>query len=175
MQEVDLVGPRIRLRRSRVTDAEATFRWFANATVTEYLPLAGERVLPMDDIVRFLQQASRDDAPNLQLAIELSSGRLIGCGGLRNIVPASSAEISLVIGEPDVWGAGYGQEAMRLILQFGFEQLQLALIWLIVRTDNARALGLFRGFGFTVVETLDPVVVRGVERTKYRMQLAKAP
>jgi len=174
LEDIDLLGPRIRVRRARIDEAEARFRWFANRTVTEYLPLAGERILPMPSVLAFLERASRDDDPNLSARIELLDGRLIGCGGLRSIVQGESAEVSVVIGEPDVWGLGYGREAMGLLLQFGFEQLHLRTIWLVVRTENSRGLRLFAGLGFAVVETLEAaVVVGGIARSKLRMQLSK--
>jgi RimJ/RimL family protein N-acetyltransferase len=173
MQDFELVGERVRLRRARLDQAETSVRWFANPAVTEYLPLAGERSLPLAEVVAFLERASRDDDPNMSARIELLSGRLIGSGGLRNIVPRESAEVSLVIGEPDAWGLGYGREAMALLLQFGFEQLQLRSIWLIVRTDNVRAVSLFEKLSFVVVEKLEAaVVVRGKARDKFRMQLS---
>src|SRR5204863_9690117 len=108
MKDIELLGSRVRIRRARLDDAEASFRWFADAQVTQYLPLAGERILPMEDILEFLRKASRDDAPDVSVGIELLSGRLIGCGGLRNILDGDSAEVSVVIGERDGWGCGYG-------------------------------------------------------------------
>jgi RimJ/RimL family protein N-acetyltransferase len=174
LEDIDLLGTRIRVRRARIDEAEARFRWFADRTVTEYLPLAGERILPMASVLAFLEQASRDDDPNLSARIELLDGRLIGCGGLRSIVQGESAEVSVVIGEPDVWGLGYGPEAMGLLLQYGFEQLHLRTIWLVVRTENSRGLRLFTRLGFVVVETLEAaVIVGGVARSKLRMQLSK--
>jgi RimJ/RimL family protein N-acetyltransferase len=155
MEDIELLGPRVRIRQARIADSEASFRWFADARVTEYLPLAGERLLPMKDILEFLSQASGDDAPNISVGIELLAGRLIGCGGLRSILHGDSAEVSVVIGERDVWGSGYGREAMQRLLQFGFERLGLRTIWLVVRAENARAMRLFTGLGFVVAETLE--------------------
>ena len=174
MEDIELLGPRVRIRRARIDDSEASFRWFADARVTEYLPLAGERSLPMRDILEFLSKASRDDAPDMSVGIELLSGRLIGCGGLRNILDGDSAEVSVVIGERDVWGSGYGREAMQLLLQHGFEQLNLRTIWLVVRAENARAMRLFTRLGFVVVETVvAAATVGGVPRDKVRMRLAR--
>jgi RimJ/RimL family protein N-acetyltransferase len=174
VEDFELLGPRIRIRRARIDEAEARFRWFADPTVTEYLPLAGERILPLADVQAFLEKATRDDDPNLSARIELLDGRVIGCGGLRSIVQEESAEVSVVIGEPDVWNLGYGGEAMALLLEFGFKQLHLRTIWLIVRTENTRAVRLFTRLGFVVVETLEAaVIVRGIARSKLRMQLSK--
>jgi RimJ/RimL family protein N-acetyltransferase len=172
MEDIELLGPRVRIRRARIDDAEARFRWFADARVTEYLPLAGERILPMKDILDFLTRASQDDALDVSVGIELLSGRLIGCGGLRSILRGDSAELSVVIGEPDLWGSGYGREAIQLLLQFGFERLSLRLLWLVVRAENTRAVRLFTRLGFVVAETLEAAaIVRGIPRDKFRMQL----
>ena len=176
MEDIHLLGPRLRVRRARIDEAGARFRWFADPTVTEYLPLAGERILPMANVLAFLELASRDDDPNMSAGIELLSGRLIGCGGLRSIVRGESAEVSVVIGEPDVWGLGYAREAMDLMLQFGFERLHLRTIWLVVRAENTRGVRLFSRLGFAVAETLEAaVIVRGIARSKLRMQLSREP
>jgi RimJ/RimL family protein N-acetyltransferase len=91
---------------------------------------------------------------------------------LRNISAAKSAEISVVIGERDCWGLGYGGEAMRMLLEEGFNELRLQNIWLVVREENARAVGCFSRLGFTVAEKLEAaVVVKGVPRNKLRMEL----
>jgi RimJ/RimL family protein N-acetyltransferase len=89
-------------------------------------------------------------------------------------VERESAEISLVIGETSFWGQGIGQEAMTLLLNFGFTELRLVHIWLIVRVDNKRAIDLFSGLGFTRNEILNNSVdVEGVPCDKWRMALDK--
>ena len=173
MEDVALVGPRLRIRRARIEDAELWCSWFADPRVTQYLPLAGERSLPMADVRSFLQQASRDDDPKLTVAIEAPGGHLLGCGGLRDIIAGGSAEVSLVLGEPAAWGRGYGHEAMTLLLRFAFERLHLERVWLLVRADNQRGVRLFTRLGFVVTETAEgAVVAQGLPRDKYRMELA---
>lgn len=174
MKDVELLGPRLRVRRAREADAQASFRWFADPRVTEYLPLAGERSLPLPEIESFLARACRDDDPDFSVSIELRDGRLIGCGGLRNIVPGESAEVSVVIGEPELWGAGYGREAMELLLRFGFENLRLRSLWLVARAENQRGLRLFEKLGFVVEARQEAaVVVAGVARDKLRLRLLR--
>jgi RimJ/RimL family protein N-acetyltransferase len=176
MKQIELLGLRIRIRRAMLQDADARFRWFSDPLVTEFLPLAGGSGLPMDQIVAFLAAVSRDDSPDLSVGIdEVRSGRTIGCGGFRNLVPSHSAEISVVIGERELWGLGYGRDAMDLLLQIGFTELNLKTIWLIVREDNVRAVRLFSGFGFVTTEILQAAtIVNGVGRNKLRMQVASA-
>jgi RimJ/RimL family protein N-acetyltransferase len=172
VKDIELIGPRVRVRRARPADASASFDWFANPVVTEYLPLAGESSLPMENIVSFLEQASRDDDPDFSVGLELLTGELFGCGGLRAIVPGTSAEVSVVVGEQRLWGHGYGGEALQLLLDFAFQELRMGTVWLIVRADNTRGVRLFTRLGFVVVETFDALVgVSATPRQKHRMEL----
>jgi RimJ/RimL family protein N-acetyltransferase len=173
VKDIELIGPRVRVRRARPADASASFEWFANPAVTEYLPLAGESSLPMENIVSFLAQASRDEDPDLSVGLELLTGELFGCGGFRAIVPETSAEVSVIVGEPKLWGHGYGGEAMELLLDYAFRGLHLCTVWLIVRADNSRGVRLFTRLGFVVVSTFEaPVGVSATPRHKHRMELS---
>ena len=59
-------------------------------------------------------------------------------------------------------------------IRFGFADLGLTAIWLIVRSDNEPALKLFRALGFEVVEhRRGAVTVDGIPRDKYKMLLSK--
>jgi RimJ/RimL family protein N-acetyltransferase len=174
MTKLELVGTHLIIRNPRPQDAASWFRWFADPLVTKYLPLAGKGVLPMESVIAFLETASTSDRPELACAIELREGRLIGCGGYRNFVEHESAELSLILGEPDVWGKGYGKEALHLLLDYGFADLDLKEMWLIVRSDNTAAVGLFRSAGFQVCEGEDlEVMIDGATRYKHKMKLAK--
>jgi RimJ/RimL family protein N-acetyltransferase len=169
---VDLYGPRLHVRRARLADASASYRWFANPDVTAYLPLAGKRTLPLDEIEAYLARVEKTDGPELAVTIELIGQGPIGCGGFRNF-DADAAELSLVLGEPSAWGQGLGAEAMQILLAFAFGPLALKRVWLIVRADNARAVRLFSRMGMVVVEKqIGAAVVDGTTRDKLRMELA---
>lgn len=61
---------------------------------------------------------------------------------------------------------------MRLLLRYGFEELALERIWLVVRADNRRGVALFDRLGFLVTETMEAAaIVRGTPRDKFRMDL----
>ena len=57
-----------------------------------------------------------------------ADGRHIGNIALNTIVDGS-AELSIMIGAKDVWGRGYGSEAIRLITHYGFDTLGLDRLW----------------------------------------------
>lgn len=170
--EVYAQGPNIMLRQPKMTDAEPRHRWFADAGVTRYLPLAGKGCIPMDAILSYLEQVIASDRPVFDVSIGLSDGAIIGSASYRDIVEGESAELSIVIGSADARGRGLGREAMALLIDYGFDAMKLESIWLIVRADNAVAVGLFGSLGFETVEVLEgAVVVDGVSYDKLRMEL----
>jgi RimJ/RimL family protein N-acetyltransferase len=48
-------------------------------------------------------------------------------------------EFGIVIGDKKLWGHGYGSEATKLILEYGFKNLKLHRIELLVLDSNERA------------------------------------
>src|SRR5690606_5943840 len=59
-----------------------------------------------------------------------------------------SAELGIVIGEKRFWGQGYGRDALRLLLRFGFNTLNLNRISLQVHADNVRGIRSYEKAGF---------------------------
>ena len=76
----------------------------------------------------------------------------IGMIGLRHIYPRSqSAEMGILIGEKDYWNKGFGTEAVRLILDYGFTVLSLHNIMLSTYAYNERAIQAYLRAGFRMV------------------------
>ena len=61
-----------------------------------------------------------------------------------------SAEIGLLIGEPGNRGRGYGQESLRLAVDFCWKELNLQRLSLTLIGENAAALQAYRRVGFEV-------------------------
>ena len=61
-----------------------------------------------------------------------------------------SAELGIAIGEKQFWGQGYGTEALLLLVQHGFENLNLNRIYLNVYETNPRAIHSYEKAGFSV-------------------------
>ena len=75
--------------------------------------------------------------------------RPIGSVYLRDIDRESKkAEFGIFIGEKEWLGRGIGEEAAKLILEYGFEELELHKIKLRVLADNKRAIASYRKAGF---------------------------
>ena len=75
--------------------------------------------------------------------------RPIGSIGLERISPTNHhAMFGIVIGEKSHWEKGYGTEATRLILDYGFSQLNLHRIWSGAIAFNERSIRLHKKVGF---------------------------
>lgn len=59
-----------------------------------------------------------------------------------------SAEYRIVIGEKDFWKKGYGAEAAKLVIDYGFNKLNLNKIWLGVNSENKAAVKSYKAAGF---------------------------
>jgi RimJ/RimL family protein N-acetyltransferase len=60
------------------------------------------------------------------------------------------AWLGIGIGDRRFWGQGYGTEAVRLILKYGFGELNLYRISLNVFDYNGRAIGSYQKAGFKI-------------------------
>jgi RimJ/RimL family protein N-acetyltransferase len=47
-----------------------------------------------------------------------------------------SAEFAIIMGEKEYWGQGYGEEALRFVLEHGFKKLGLNRIWTGTGSSN---------------------------------------
>ena len=78
-----------------------------------------------------------------------ASGDLIGLCGLSNIEARHRrAELWLYIGPPEARGQGLGSGAVRLLVAFGFEQLNLGRIHLYLAAYNEPARRVYEACGF---------------------------
>lgn len=132
-------------------------RW---AQDPEVLALAGGAPLDMS-FERFrqvflAQLPRRNTETEQQYAILDETGRLIGRTGLFMLGSRRDrAELGIVIGDRSKWGAGYGRDAVALLVDHGFADLGLQRITLYTFPENQRAQRAFQAVGFRRVGTLE--------------------
>ncbi len=92
------------------------------------------------------------DASRVVFAIRRKADlRLLGYVQLINILPAPrTAELGVLIGATSDRGQGYGQEAVRMAVQFGWRDLNLQRISLLVIGENPNAARVYLKSGFEV-------------------------
>lgn len=89
------------------------------------------------------------------IIVDLVSERSIGWAGLSHIdLRNSSAEVNIVIGEPQEWDSGKGTEAARMLVEHAFEVMNMHRLYLRVAEYNRRAIEWFTASGFTIEGTM---------------------
>ena len=145
-----LQGSLVVLRRHVPANLAAFHRWYADPEIAR---LARYQPTPMrpEEIERFF--AARLVGPDaLAMAVhERATDRLIGTCALSQLDGENgSALYHITIGEPEVWGHGFGTEATQLMLDHALGTLNLHRIALYVFEFNERAIRAYRRAGFVV-------------------------
>jgi len=80
----------------------------------------------------------------------LETGELIGTCQLHSINKIHrNAELQIRLGNVSLRGQGYGTEAVRLLLEFAFKDLNLRRVYLHVFSSNLAAIHVYEKAGFT--------------------------
>lgn len=98
----------------------------------------------------FRERAEKDRPGSFPFLVQsLHDERIIGEGGLFDAFePHRNAWLAIGIGERELWGKGYGTDAVHILLRFGFEELNLHRINLGTFGYNTRALRAYEKIGF---------------------------
>ncbi len=141
-------GDKVRLRAFEQSDLEAN-----HAFVNDYGTLRGMMSgIPfpasMEDERQWLSQQSSYTRGEYQFAVENLAGELVGrCGAIRVDWKNRVAELAIMIGAP-YRGRGYGREAMALLCDFCFREMNLHRLKVSVFAFNEAALRCYAANGF---------------------------
>ncbi len=145
-----ILGERIRFRAIERSDLPTFVAWINDAEVragiSAFLPISQARE------ENWFDEMLKRPPEEHPFAIEVKQKDdwlLIGTISLFDIAWRSrKAEIGIMIGEKAYWNQGFGTEAMLLMLQHGFETLNLHRIYLKVYSTNPRAIRAYEKVGF---------------------------
>lgn len=144
-----LEGSKLRLRAMTRDDLPLLCQF--NNDVEVELAGGGDPPLPQSLArleAEFDSQVGSGGRDGTGFAIE-ADGKLIGQCALFNFNHvARTAELGITIGDKAYWGRGYGTEAIRLLLDYGFRHHNLHRVFLSVNGTNARAIGAYQRCGF---------------------------
>ena len=145
-----LIGDRIYLSPKGTTDEELEkfTEWMNDFQVTDYTGRSGQ----ITTIVRekeWLENSAKNTENRNFNIIELKDNKLIGTIGLEHFNwIARSAVLGIFIGDKDFRNNGYGTEAIKLLLEYGFKYLNLHSIRLDLLAINERAHRCYLKCGF---------------------------
>ncbi len=155
-----LVGKNVYLRALEEDDLQGPmFDWPHDSEVVRYMymgwiPNTQKTLRREYDALNETLPANLIQMPtlpeNIVLAvIDKSAGKHIGNVGLYGINWLMRiAELRILLGDRDHWGQGKGFEAYRLILEYGFDRLNLRRIVAGARADNTGSIVLLKKVGF---------------------------
>ena len=136
----------MRLRPVKPQDLKRFAEWLQDAEVRRWLAALDEAPTLEEEIEWY--EDTRANPDNVLWAIETLDGRLIGTCELRVTPRADRAELGIAIQDKSRWNSGYGTDAVRLVLEYGFEDLDLNRIELTTDEDNVRGRRCYEKCGF---------------------------
>ena len=156
---VVLAGEKVFLSHIFAEDAALLAQWFADLELTALLGQQG-RSFTLEQEQQWIATRANTVEHERTFAVVLrDSERLIGTCGLHNInLLHGTAELGIAIGDKTVWGKGYGREAVRLLIEYGFRYLNLYNVSLCVHSFNERAYRAYLAAGFREVGRLHGAV-----------------
>jgi len=142
-----LIGKRVYLRPLAKEDLVHLRKWSQDA---EIRALIGEAA-PMSraDSESFLRKVYDDSSREWFVVVIRKSDQVIGEAGLLRMDPAWRAtDVSVIIGEKEEWGKGYGTETIHLLLDYAFRHLNFHRVAIGVVGFNERAIRFWERVGF---------------------------
>lgn len=145
----------VHLRPAERADLPHFVRWFNDARTSRTLALVSPMSLAMEEgwFERTVAGQGKDGYHFVICA--LADDRPLGTIGLFELdLRNGNAGLGISIGDPADTGRGYGSDALRAIVGWGFDMLRLERIWLDVYATNPRAMVVYERVGFVHEGTL---------------------
>ncbi len=167
------LGQRIYFRPLEVSDEPQLRRWVNDPRVWATLQHRGPINAARE--TEWIESLGKSTSDYTFGIVVKENDRLIGSTGLHRINPVTrSAAFGLMIGEVSQHNRGYGSEATRLAVRYGFRELNLNRIELSVYADNWRAIRVYQKAGFVHEGCLRQAVYRnGRYLDEYRFAILR--
>ena len=143
-----LIGENIYLSPISVEDVENYTNWLNDFETTDYIGQS-TKIYSLEKEKKFLEKFT-EESKDVNLGIvTLKEDKLIGNCGLKNVDYINRiATLGIFIGDKEERNKGYGKETIKLLLDFGFNYLNLNEINLDVMEFNKRAIKCYEKVGF---------------------------
>ena len=141
-----LIGERIYLSPRNTEDVEQFTEWLNDFEITDYIGRSAY-ITTLEGEKQYLEENLNKNY-NFFI-ITLKEDKLIGTVGLENYDAINrTATLGIFIGDKDYRNEGYGTEAIKMVLDYGFNYLNLNNIKLDLMSFNERALKCYTKCGF---------------------------
>lgn len=149
----------IRLRKLEPTDLPFLYQWENDASA--WADGANHNPLSQQDLRNYIESTTGDIYRDGQLRLIIEDGATIGCIDLFDFDPRNRrAAIGMYIA-PEHRGKGVGKQALRLLEEYAFGQLNMRVLYAIISTKNTACTALYRNAGYTVSSPLPGWTLEG--------------
>jgi UDP-4-amino-4,6-dideoxy-N-acetyl-beta-L-altrosamine N-acetyltransferase len=141
------LGPRLYFRPLEREDAPRLAAFINHPDVRRNLLIHR----PMNTVqeVAFIDTLTASQRDVLFAIVLRDGDRMIGTTGLHDLdFRSRRATFGMQLGEPSEWGKGYGSEATRMVLEYGFGTLNLNRVQLEVLEHNVAGIRAYEKAGF---------------------------
>ena len=150
-----IIGKKIYLRGIEKDDLSGNMsQWPNDPEITHYMvmgavPNSGVIYCSWNTLEEEYEQLRQSENDVVFAIVDKESDKLMGIIGLYGIswIPRL-AELRIVIGEKDYWGKGYGTEAIKLVVEYAFDKLNLNNVYLGANAEHKRAIKAYKNAGF---------------------------
>lgn len=141
-------GERLYLSPVNIEDKEIYTKWMNDKEVSENLGRYGKNIS-----LSYEEEKIKKESNNYNFAIVLKDNdELIGNVFFMDInLIHQRANLGVYIGQRENRNKGYGKEAIKLLLNYGFNTLNLNNVMLEVYSFNSRAIDTYKKIGFKKV------------------------
>ncbi|TMI64948.1 MAG: GNAT family N-acetyltransferase [Bacteroidetes bacterium] len=137
-KDIFLKGGTISLRPLSEKDIEGNYRYWLNDPEIVQYNSHGRFPMTPEKLLNFVQAALQSNTSLVLAVIDTKTEKHIGNISLQNINWIDrNAEIAFLLGEKDFWGKGVMLEAGELLINHGFESLNLHKIYCGTSSDNS--------------------------------------
>ncbi len=145
-----LIGKKCYLSPISLQDAEKYCEWLNDLEVTKYTLLFRQQLSLQSE--RNILEQLQETGNYIFSIVDLQNDELIGNCSLFDVNHRNrKAMFGILIGNKKYWNRGFGTEATKLILDFGFNILNLHNIMLEVFDFNKRAIKAYQKAGFKII------------------------
>jgi [ribosomal protein S5]-alanine N-acetyltransferase len=146
----ELETERLILRQITLDDTEALFRHWSDDEVTKYMNIESfQSPKQAEDMIKLLNELFEQKEAIRWGIVKKEDNRLIGTCGYNSWLKeqAFRGEIGYELGRA-YWRQGFMQEALRAIISYGFEAMDLNRIEALVMLEACRSMNLLLKLGF---------------------------
>jgi len=140
-------GAKISLRAIEEADVDSYHAWINDDETNQWRGL--HHPASKEDAAEWINTRRSKTKETLNLSVSTKEGTHIGFVGLQGICARSRrAEVWIYIGSKAHWGQGYGEDTIRTLCRYAFEEMNLFRIWLECNPEFAPVVGCYENVGF---------------------------